>query len=151
MAMRRLSFGVLLIALSTLMLELMLTRVFDVVLAPNLAYFVVTSAVFAFGLAGIFATLHPIAPEEDITNFLVWRSIGFAVVTALLIPLINYLPLDYMQLGKHAIRTILSFLTLYLALVLPFFLGGSVLIAIFSKYAARIQRLYFWDLMGAGV
>jgi hypothetical protein len=59
--MRRLSFGVLLIALSTLMLELMLTHVFDVVLAPNLAYFVVTSAVFAFGLAGILATPHPIA------------------------------------------------------------------------------------------
>jgi hypothetical protein len=59
--MRRLSFGVLLIALSTLMLELMLTHVFDLVLAPNLAYFVVTSAVFAFGLAGIFATLRPIA------------------------------------------------------------------------------------------
>jgi hypothetical protein len=149
--MRRLSFGVLLIALSTLMLELMLTRVFDVVLVPNLAYFVVTSAVFAFGLAGIVATLRPIAPEQDITHFLVVRSIGFAVVTALLIPLINVLPLDYTQLGKHAIRTILSFLTLYMALVLPFFLGGSVLIAIFSKYAERIQRLYFWDLMGAGV
>ena len=149
--MRRLSFGVLLIALSTLMLELMLTRVFDVVLVPNLAYFVVTSAVFAFGLAGIVATLRPIGPEQDITDFLVGRSIGFAVVTGLLIPLINFLPLDYTQLGKHAIRTILSFLTLYFALVLPFFLGGSVLIAIFSKYAARIQRLYFWDLMGAGV
>jgi uncharacterized membrane protein YagU involved in acid resistance len=149
--MRRLSFGVLLIALSTLVLELMLTRVFDVVLAPNLAYFVVTSAVFAFGLAGIVATLRPMAPEQDITSFLVGRSIGFAVVTALLIPLINFLPLDYTQLGKHAIRTILSFLTLYVALLLPFFLGGSVLIAIFSKYAVRIQRLYFWDLMGAGV
>jgi len=149
--MRRLSFGVLLIALSTLMLELMLTRVFDVVLAPNLAYFVVTSAVFAFGLAGIFATLRPIAVEQDITDFLVGRSIGFAVVTASLIPLINFLPLDYTQLGKHTVRTILSFLTLYLALILPFFLGGSVLIAIFSKYATRIQRLYFWDLMGAGV
>src|SRR6185437_15998822 len=54
--MRRLSFGVLLIALSTLVLELMLTRIFDVTLTPNLSYFVVSLAIFSFGLAGLFAT-----------------------------------------------------------------------------------------------
>jgi hypothetical protein len=69
----------------------------------------------------------------------------------LLIPLIIYLPLDYAQLGRHPFKTLFGFLTLYAALVLPFFLAGSVLIAVFSKYALRIQRLYFWDLVGAGV
>ena len=40
---------------------------------------------------------------------------------------------------------------MYLTLLIPFFLAGYVLIAIFSKYAAKIQRLYFWDLVGAGL
>jgi spermidine synthase len=149
--MRRLSFGVLLIALSTLMLELMLTRVLDVVLVPNLAYFVVTSAVFAFGLAGIYATLRPIPVDRDITPMLAKGSIGFAVTAALLIPLINGLALDYTRLGSHTLRTVSAFLVLYVALVVPFFLAGTVLIATFSKYAASIQRLYFWDLIGAGL
>jgi len=149
--MRRLSFGVLLIALSTLILELTLTRIFDVVLIPNLGYFVVTSAVFAFGLAGVYATLRPIPVEHDITHILVTRSVGFALATLLLIPMIIYLPLDYAQLGKHPVKTLFGFLALYTALVLPFFLAGTVLIAMFSKYALRIQRLYFWDLVGAGV
>jgi spermidine synthase len=149
--MRKLSFGVLLIALSTLILELMLTRVFDVILAPNLAYFVVTSAVFAFGLAGIYATLRPIPVDQDVTPMLVSRSIAFAVITPLLIPLINSLFLDYTHIGKHPIGVLVSYLILYLALVLPFFFAGSVLITVFSKYAARIQRLYFWDLIGAGL
>jgi spermidine synthase len=149
--MRRLSFGVLLIALSTLMLELMLTRVFDVVLVPNLAYFVVTAAVFAFGLAGIYATLRPFPLERDITGLLVGRSVWFAVSTALLIPLINWLPLDYTRIGSHTLRTVSAFLVLYVFLILPFFLAGTVLIAMFSKYAASIQRLYFWDLVGAGL
>src|SRR3984957_15128280 len=149
--MRRLSFGVLLIALSTLILELTLTRVFDVVLIPNLGYFVVTSAVFAFGLAGVYATLRPIPVENDITHILVTRSVGFALATSLLIPLIIYLPLDYAQLGRHPFKTLFGFLTLYAALVLPFFLAGTVLIAMFSKYALSIQRLYFWDLVGAGL
>ena len=76
--MRRLSFGVLLIALSTLVLELMLTRVFDVTLTPNLSYFVVSLAVFSFGLAGIYATLRPIPVETDIRGRLVGCCVGFA-------------------------------------------------------------------------
>src|ERR1700690_3691755 len=149
--MRRLSFGVLLIALSTLILELTLTRVFDVVLLPNLGYFVVTSAVFAFGLAGVYATLRPIPVEHDITHILVTRCVGFALATLLLIPLIIYLPLDYVAIGHHPFRILLGFIALYVGLVLPFFLAGTVLIAVFSKYALSIQRLYFWDLVGAGV
>jgi spermidine synthase len=149
--MRRLSFGVLLVALSTLVLELMLTRVFDIVLVPNLAYFVVTSAVFAFGMAGIYATLRPVPVEQDISGMLFVRCVVFALATAGLIPLINWLPLDYTRIVHNPISTVLSFLVLYVALVVPFFLAGSVLIAVFSKYAAKIQRLYFWDLIGAGL
>lgn len=149
--MRKLSFGVLLIALATLVLELMLTRVFDIVLIPNLAYFVVTAAVFAFGMAGIYATIKPVPVDSDISDSLYWRCFAFAVATALLIPLVNLLQLDYNRLGKAPVTTLLSFVVLYVALVVPFYLAGSVLIAAFSKYAANIQKLYAWDLVGAGL
>jgi spermidine synthase len=149
--MRRLSFGVLLIALSTLVLELMLTRVFDVTLTPNLSYFVVSLAVFSFGLAGIFATLRPIPVEEEIRGRLVGCAVGFTGTVLLLQPIINALPLDYLRIAKAPLTTLLSFGALYLALLVPFFLAGYILIAIFSKYAAKIQRLYFWDLVGAGL
>lgn len=97
--MRRLSFGVLLIALSTQILESTLTSIFCVVLIPNLGYFVVTSAVFAFGPAGVYATPRPIPIESDIRDILVTGSVGFALATLLLIPLIIYLPLDYAHLA----------------------------------------------------
>jgi spermidine synthase len=149
--MRRLSFGVLLIALSTLVLELMLTRAFDVTLTPNLSYFVVSLAVFSFGLAGIYATLRPIPVESDIRGRLVGCCVGFTAAVLLLNPIINALPLDYTRIAKAPVTTAASFIALYLVLLLPFFLAGYVLIAIFSKYAAKIQRLYFWDLVGAGL
>jgi spermidine synthase len=149
--MRRLSFGVLLIALSTLVLELMLTRVFDVTLTPNLSYFVVSLAVFSFGLAGIYATLRPIPVERDIRGRLVGCCVGFAAAVLLLQPIINALPLDYLRIARAPVTTLAAFGALYLALLAPFFLAGYVLIAIFSKYAAKIQRLYFWDLVGAGL
>src|ERR1700761_2695348 len=119
--MRRLSFGVMLIALSTLVLELMLTRVFDVTLTPNLSYFVVSLAVFSFGLAGIYATLRPIPVESDIRGRLVGCRVGFAGAVLLLHPLIDALQLDYTHLGKAPVATLLSFITLYLALLVPFF------------------------------
>src|SRR6185503_14877732 len=137
--MRRLSFGVLLTALSTLVLELMLTRVFDVTLTPNLSYFVVSLAVFSFGLAGIYATLRPIPVETDIRGRLVGCCVGFAGAVLLLNPVINALPLDYLRIAKAPVTTLASFATLYLALLVPFFLAGYVLTAIFSKYVAKIQ------------
>jgi len=149
--MRRLSFGVLLIALSTLVLELMLTRVFDVTLTPNMSYFVVSLAVFSFGLAGIFATLRPVPVERDISRILAGCCVGFATTVLLLIPVINWLPLDYRRIVQHTAETLVSFGILYVALLVPFFLAGYVLIAMFSKYASKIQRLYFWDLAGAGL
>lgn len=149
--MRRLSFGVLFIALATLVLELMLTRVFDIVLIPNLAYFVVTAAVFAFGMAGIYATLRPLPAGRDVSGFLASRCFLFAISTAILIPLINWLPLDYNAVGRSPVKTIAAFAVLYLALVLPFYLAGSALIAAFSAYANQIQKLYCWDLVGAGL
>jgi spermidine synthase len=149
--MKRLSVGVMLIALATLVLELMLTRVFDIVLVPNISYFVVTAAVFAFGLAGIYATLRPIPIERDLGGRLYGCCIAFAVATVLQIPISNALNLDYTDIIKHPVGVVASFLVLYVSLLTPFFLGGYVLIAVFSKFAAQIQRLYFWDLAGAGL
>src|ERR1700686_2011829 len=140
--MREISFGVLLVALASLILELMLTRVFDIVLVPNMSYAVVTMAVFGFGLAGIYAALRPIAPERNIRPLTGLLCIGFALATLILIPLIDALPLDYTMIKQHTARTIGSFAFLYLALIVPFFLGGYVLILVFSTYATRIQRLY---------
>ena len=67
------------------MLELMLTRVFDVLLVPNIAYFVVTVAVFAFGLAGIFATLRPIPVDREIGETLFTGSLAFAATTVIVL------------------------------------------------------------------
>src|ERR1700731_3020177 len=104
--MRRIAFGVLLTALATLVLELMLTRAFDVALTPNISYFIVTLAVFSFGLAGVYATLRPIPEEREIRPILAARSVGFAISTLLLIPIINALPLDWNGFLKHPATTL---------------------------------------------
>jgi len=149
--MRRLCFGVFLIAMSTLALELMLTRVFDVVLAPNISYFIVTSAVFSIGLAGIYVSLRPLPSERDIRPLVTRLAIALACVVALLVPVINHLPFNPDDIFKTPLRELLYFVGIYLTLIVPFFLAGFILIAVFSTYASKIQMLYFWDLVGAGI
>ena len=55
-----------------LLLELVLIRVFDVLWYPNMAYMIITLAVFSFGLAGVYLSIRPveltwIGPEVDKT------------------------------------------------------------------------------------
>jgi spermidine synthase len=149
--MRRLCFGVLLTALSTLILELMLTRVFDVTLTPNLSYFVISLAILSFGVAGLVATLWPLDPQRDIRGVLAACCVGFTIAALLLNPILNALPLNYLRVVRAPFTTAGAFCALYLALLVPFGLAGYVLVTVFSTYAARIQRLYFWDLIGAGI
>ncbi len=147
----RVSFGVLLITLAALIVELMLTRGLDVVLAPNISYFVVSVAVFGFGLAGLYATLRPVRAAGDIRKALSGGCIAFAIAAVLLVPIVDALPLDFNAFGSRPLVTIASFCAMYLVVIFPFFFAGYVLIAVFSRYAARIQSLYFWDLAGAGI
>ena len=149
--MRRLCIGVFLVALSSLALELILTRVFDTLLTRNLSYFIVTSAVFAIGLAGVYVSLRPLSPDRSILPLITRLAIALACVAALLVPAINHLPFNPDELFKTPVSQVAYFVGIYLMLIIPFFLAGYILIAVFSTYASKIQTLYFWDLLGAGI
>ena len=51
--------GIFIISAATLLLELTLTRIFEVILWNNMAYMIVSSAIFGFGLGGVFIMLWP--------------------------------------------------------------------------------------------
>jgi len=133
------------IAAATLMLELLLTRVFDVILTPNLAYMVIACALFSFGLAGVYVTLRP---ARDTAHVPLLCAL-FGVASLALLPVLNALPFDYERFGDQPIVQLVSFAVMYLALVVPFFLSGLVFTLLFSANARAIQSLYCWDLAGA--
>ncbi len=142
--------AVALTAATTLMLELLLTRVFDVVLLPNMAYMVITSAVFAYGLAGLYRTVRPLPDRESLHRAVARLTLLVATSSVLLLPMINILPFHSL-FGAASIKEAVALGALYLALVVPFFLAGLTITTIFGRYAGGIRRLYAWDLAGAGV
>jgi hypothetical protein len=142
--------GISLTAISTLVLELALARAFEVILVPNVAYMVITCAVFGYGLAGLYLAVRP-PPPATAERLVPWYATSAAAATLALRPLINLLPVDFNQIAAAPVTQVAAFTALYLALLVPFFLSGLILVTLFSRYGSDIRRLYCWDLLGAGL
>lgn len=150
--MNKKAYGVFCIALASLLLELVLIRVFDVLWYPNMAYLIITLAVFSFGLAGVYLSIRPVQLTQRTWLWLSGATLLMAVFTLLVFPSINSLPFDYNQLaGDHTTSTAINFLLIYVVICIPFFLAGFSLSLVFSHYADQIRRLYFYDLIGAAL
>ncbi|NKB61715.1 MAG: hypothetical protein GKR95_06110 [Gammaproteobacteria bacterium] len=150
--MNKQAFGIFSIALASLLLELVLIRIFDVLWYPNMAYMIITLAVFSFGLAGVYLSIRPVSLGSRTWLWLSSATLIMAILTLLILPAIDRLPFDYMDLSQEGAKGALrNFFLIYLVICAPFFLAGFSLSLIFSHYAKQIRRLYFWDLIGAAV
>lgn len=146
---KRLHWGLAFVTLATLLLQLALVRVFDVILDPNMAYMVITSAMFALGLGGIYVYLF-IRSTDRLLARLPFLAVAFAAASIALLPLLNALPFNKDFSGGLTIQ-VLSWGAMYFLLILPFFLGGIIISVVFAKGSRRSHRLYFFDLAGAGL
>ena len=150
--MNKTALGVFCIALASLLLELNLIRVFDVLWYPNMAYMIITLAVFSFGLAGVYLSLKPVKNHDDFWLTLTVITIIAAGWISCMQWAIDRLPFDYLDLaGDEAGAAALNFFLIYIVICVPFFLAGLVLSMVFTHYANQIRSLYFWDLIGAAL
>jgi len=151
--MNKTALGVFCIALASLLLELVLIRIFDVLWYPNMAYMVITLAVFSFGLAGVYLSIKPIKDKNKLWFWLSLLTAAMALLTLFIVPAIDRLPFDYQQLTDEstAFDAGRNFFLIYLVICAPFFLAGLVLSTVFMHFAQQIRELYFWDLIGAAL
>ena len=149
--MLKISFGLLLVALTTLMMELTLIRVFDVLWNTNMAYMIITLAMFCFGLSGVYAALRPVKPDADVRFYISIAALLFAISAFAIRPLMNFLPFNFNLIYTSPWHGLFYFQLMYLVLAIPFFLAGLIFTTVFSRFAGKIQSLYFWDLAGAAI
>ncbi len=148
--MTRLRLGIALVAFCTLILELSLVRVFDVILTTTMGYAVVTATVFALGLGGIYLYIFPIDRQRAL-RLMSPLYISFAVTTLLILPLLNALPFKLNLAGTSIMVQIGSWMAMYLILIAPFFVAGVIISLILTHYSSQVHSLYFFDLVGAGL
>jgi spermidine synthase len=142
--------GIFLVSAGTLLLEVTLTRIFDVIIWSNLTYLVVGSALFGFGLGGVILFRWPMAALST-SMLLAAAACAFALSVVLIVPLIALLPINISAIGGQPLRQLLMLGLLYVSLVVPFVASGVAIAGALTRHVGHLHRLYFLDLLGAGI
>jgi spermidine synthase len=146
----KLLFTIFVVTFTTMLAEVLLTRVFSVIYFGQFAFLIISLALFGYGLSGVFLALRKLSERKDqetlLSRFLLLFVISF--------PLAYKVTLTFTIDFLHLFTPFHNFIFLvinFLILLLPFFFGGVVLALIFSAYSENIGRLYFIDLAGASL
>lgn len=131
--------AVALTTLATLLLELSLTRIFSVVFYYHFAFLAISIALFGLGAGGVFS--YVVAGwKADL-----FRKLGrLSALNSLLVVLA--LAVVLLQKGDMNRWTLTL---IYFTTALPFFVAGAIVSLAISETIERVDRVYFFDLMGA--
>jgi hypothetical protein len=125
--------------LATLLLELSLTRIFSVVFYYHFAFLAISIALFGLGAGGVF-------------SYVVggWKGELFTKLGRLsaLNSLLALLPMGVVLLQREEIGN-WSLALIYFATAVPFFLSGAIVSLAIGATIERVDRVYFFDLLGA--
>ncbi|MGH2575814.1 MAG: hypothetical protein ACRDFC_08970, partial [Ignavibacteria bacterium] len=142
--------GLLLISLSTLMLEFTLIRVLSVSLWYHFAFMIISIALLGFGISGVTLAVSDKIHKSGTSNLLTIISFIFALAILISFYLTNKIPFDPFSLLVDN-KQFLYLPAYYLLITLPFFLSGLIIGILFSRFKMEINKLYFFDLAGAGL
>ncbi len=130
--------GVAITSLGTLLIELALTRVFSVVFYYHFAFLAISIALFGLGAGGIFS--YAIAGRgrlyESLGRLALLHSVSVIAALSFLISL-------------KGDPSGLELAGVYFASSLPFFFTGTILSLVIGETMERVDRVYFFDLLGA--
>jgi len=135
---------------SVLLFELSLTRIFAVMLWSNLAFMVVSTALFGFGLSGLILALKPdLTSGPRMLGKVASYSLaaGASMFVAYLV--VSYVPFTW-HFRKHP-ENYLYILVWEIALLLPFTLAGLAIASLLSSFPRQSAKLYGIDLVGAAL
>jgi len=131
--------GVAFTTLATLILELSLTRIFSVVFYYHFAFLAISIALFGLGAGGLFSYVVANRGENIFHTLGVLAVVNSVAVVAAL----AYILTRSGELGN------LTLAGVYFASALPFFFSGTVVSIAVAEGIQRVDRVYFFDLLGA--
>lgn len=138
--------NVALIAMSTLLFELVQTRILSYIFWNHLVYLTVSIALLGFGISGtlvaILSTRHDLLKPRAFS--LLWLGFGLSLLFAIGVTS-SVLPLF------PGVRSIIKLALCYLLYFTPFVFSGALLTLLLSLPEFRVGRLYATDLAASGL
>jgi spermidine synthase len=138
-----------LLAACVLAYEVLLTRLFSIVLWHHFAYMIISAAMLGYGASGTVLTLL----KERIVPRFGTAYVAAAAALAVLMPsafwLAQQVPFNPLELLWDQTQPA-KLLAVYLLMMLPFFCGGLGIGLVFSHFGKQSSRIYAFDILGAG-
>jgi hypothetical protein len=132
---------------AVLALEIGLTRIFSYTIWYHFAYLTISVALLGYGAAGSALAAWPRLGRAE---WLPWWAVAAEAGVLVCLLVVRALPLDPLQLGSDP-GQLARLVAYYAAVTLPFLCGGFLVAAPLQLHARAVGRLYFADLLGAGL
>ena len=140
--------GVFLLTGSTMMLEIVQTRLLSVVTWYHLAFFVISSAMFGMTAGAVWVYLRRDRfKPETLTRDLAATTTAFAITTALSLAF----QVTLAPSVSRSVTTIVVFAELSLAMAIPFFFSGAAVSLALTRSPYPVGIVYAVDLAGAAL
>ena len=138
--------GVFLISGSTLMLEIIQTRILSVVVWYHLAFFVISLAMFGLTAGAVWVYLRPFRfTEKTLSYDLSYFSALFALASVICLAV----QMTLAPVVTRLMTTVWIWAELAICVSVPFFFSGVVMSLALTRSPFRIGRVYGVDLLGA--
>ena len=144
-------FGIFLLSLATLLLELALTRVLSVANWYHFGFLVISTALLGFGVSGVTLSLWTQLREEIPLDYVLASvALLFGFVALASFWLMQRIPFEPFRLLLDRWQFV-YILLYYLVLAAPFFCSGLAISLLLTRGGRDVNRLYAADLLGAGL
>jgi hypothetical protein len=140
--------GTALSSFAALLLELVLTRLFSVVLFYHFAFLAISIALLGLGAGGVFAHLKKNWLSRFETRALVTRLCAInSLVVPVVLAIVLRIPVS-LELSK---ANFLRLTAIYLTSAVPFFVTGLEFSVVFARQTTHVSPLYAADLAGGAL
>lgn len=130
--------------------EVLLTRLFSIVLWHHFAYMIISAAMLGYGASG---TLLILLKEKIAAHFgavYIMAATALAVLMPAAFILAQQVPFNPLELLWDKTQ-LLKLLAVYMLMMLPFFCGGLGIGLFMSYFGKQANSIYACDILGAGV
>src|SRR5438309_540798 len=145
MSLRAVMLAVALVSLSSLLLELALSRLFSVVLFYHFAFFAISVALLGLGSGGVFAHIRRAwLAQFDMPTLGARLCLLNSILILVTVEVVLHTPVSLEVTGRNFGKLTI----IYLAAAVPFFLTGLLFSVLFARSTDAISILYGADLAG---
>ena len=142
-------FAVALISAAALAYEIVLMRLFSIILWHHFAYMIISLALLGYGASGALLSLAQRAVQQRFAPLFCAAAAAFGVSAIGCFALAQRVPFNPLEILWDP-RQIAYLLAVYLLLALPFLCAGACVCMAFARWRGQVARIYSFDILGAG-